>query len=147
MLSYPNHYERNPHHYLVLHNQGRSRCLQRKHLLGNIHRKQIAVECAVVGLQWSSARDSDPRLRVGRPLTLDIAGNDPRHGPRCSCHVRSRYHIVVTAPLSGCSQSLRDRRALHDLLRCRHRAQSPIGAHFVPFFRQKKLRCAVPQEV
>jgi hypothetical protein len=50
-------------------------------------------------IQWSSARDSDPRLRVGRPLTLDIAGNDPRHGPRRSCHVRSRYHIVVTSPL------------------------------------------------
>ena len=89
-------------------------------------------------------RDSDPR----RPLTLDIAGNDPRDGPRRGRHARSRYHSRRHGS-SLDALSRRDRRVLHDLLlrcQCRHRAQSPMGAHIVPFFRQKKLRCAVPQE-
>jgi hypothetical protein len=79
-------------------------------------------------------------------LTLVIIGNHPRYGPRRSCHARSRYHSR-RHPSSLYAVSRRDRRALHDLLlRCRRRAQPPIRAHVVPFFRQKKLGSVVPQE-
>jgi hypothetical protein len=82
-----------------------------------------------------SARDLDPR----RLLTLDIVGNDPRYGPRRSRDARSRYHSRRHGS-SLDAVSRRNRRVLHDLLiRCRHRAQPPIGAHAVPFVRQKKL--------
>jgi hypothetical protein len=104
------------------------------------------VECAAVRRvqrQRRSARDSDP----GRPLTLDIAGYDPRYGSRRGRHARSRYHSRRHGS-SLDALGRRDRRVLHDLLlRCRRRAKPPIGAHLIPFFGQKKLRCApVPQE-
>jgi hypothetical protein len=109
------------------------------------NRRQIVVECAAVRVRGAQpARDSDSGPR--RPLTLDIGANDPRYGPRRSRHARSRYHSRRHGS-SLDALSRRDRRVLHDLLlRCRRRAQPPIGAHVVPFFRQKKLRCAVPQE-
>ena len=79
-------------------------------------------------------------------LDVDIAGNDPRYGPRRCRHARSRYHSRrhgSESSLDTLTGSCRDRWVLHDLLRRwrRHRAQPPIGAHVVPFFRQKKLRC------
>jgi hypothetical protein len=85
------------------------------------------------------------RIPEGRSR-LDIAGNDPRYGPRRSRHARSRYHSRrPSSSLDGLSR--RYRRVLHDLLpRCRRRAQPPTGAHVVPISRQIKLRCAVSQE-
>ena len=145
-----NHYERIPHRYLVLHDQGRCRCLQKKTLALKIHRitkvsrRQIVVECAAVRVvQWhtESARDSDPGF--GTPLTLDIrvAGYDPRYGPRRSRHARSRYHGCRHG-ISLDALSRRDRRVLHDLLlRYRRWTKPPIGAHVTPFLRQKQLRC------
>jgi hypothetical protein len=61
--------------------------------------------------------------------TSNIVVNDPRYGPRRSRHGRGRYHSC---------RLVRDRRGLHNLL-LRPPAQPPIGAHIVPFFRQKKL--------
>jgi len=77
-------------------------------------------------------------------LTLDITGNDPRYGPRRSRYARSRYHSRRHGSSLN-ALSRRDRRVLHDLLlRCRRRrAQPPIGAHVVPFFRQKKRRSCI----
>ena len=65
--------------------------------------------------------------------TSDIVVNDPRYGPRRSRHSRGRYRS---------RRLVRDRQSLHDLLLCRP-AQPPIGAHIVPFFREKS--CAVSQ--
>lgn len=84
-------------------------------------------------------------------IALNTAGNDPRYRPRRSRHARSRYHSRrhVTS-LDALSRQYRW--VLHDLLRrpCRRRggapSQPPICAHIVPFFSQKKLRCAVPQD-
>jgi hypothetical protein len=101
------------------------------------------VEWSAVSYSGGSARDSDLRRLA---LTLDIVRNDPRYGPRRSRHARSCYHSRRHGS-SLDALSRRGRRVLHDLLlRCRRRAQPPIGAHVVPFFRQKKLFRLSPQE-
>ena len=81
-------------------------------------------------------------------LPLDFAINDPRYGLRRSRHARSCYHSRHHPITSLDALSRRDRRVLHNLLRpsfCRpRRAQPPIGAQVVSFFRQKELQSAVP---
>lgn len=64
-----NHYERNPHHYLVLHDQGRCRCLQRRHLLRKIQRntKKTGGKLWSNGLLYEpeySGASSQPVIRI-----------------------------------------------------------------------------------
>jgi hypothetical protein len=120
-------------------------------LFRNIHRKQGKLWWNALPHSYSgaqrSARDSIGPVKAAArlTLTLNIVSDDPRYSPRRSRHARSRYHTRRHGS-SLDALSRRDRRVLHDqLFRSQRRAQPPIRAHVVPFFRQKKLRCAVPQ--
>ena len=78
-----------------------------------------------------------PKAAARLILTSNIAGKHPRYGPRRSHgrHGRSRYRGRCHGS-SLDALSRRDRRILYDLLlRHRRRAQPPIGANIVPFFR------------
>jgi hypothetical protein len=71
-------------------------------------------------------------------LSLDIAWNDPRHGPCHSRHARGRYHSLLRPAFLDDGLIRRDRGVPYDLLlTIPHWAQPPEGAQILS---QKKLR-------